>query len=213
MNKYAIDWAIGSSDLKNKEKSILQFLFKCSNDAGKCFPCVNTITKQTSMSESSYKYAIKNLIIMGLVKREFRYSGITGQQRSNYFYLAKEFYTLTKENITLFINKAVKAFYKQKEQNSKSTKTTNQREQNNINRKEILGKLKAVSIHFNKNLAIYKQALKRQFLRLNSNQHKSSSLETTLNTYNLAMGGQKLTTYTSTLYSLKKKKYIPSKDV
>jgi predicted transcriptional regulator len=56
---------------------------------GECWPAINTIAKDTSMSRSTVKRAIADLIRCGLLRKESRYRE-NGSNSSNRYFLSIE---------------------------------------------------------------------------------------------------------------------------
>lgn len=242
IDKNKLTWAIGPSSLNRNEALLLRFLLLCADDNGKCFPSVGTITEQTKMCETSYKKAINSLIGMGLVRRQFRFSKENGQQRSNYFFLSAFLFSGTKEAITNFINRARKAWLEKENSRQKEMELPltacsahedislcnsvqnrqNQRENmktrinNHLtntyrNIRKLLAKTKNRYIAFtaprDNHVKIHFGLFKKLFYFRN-NMH--SERQTSFHTID---GGSRDNFINYSFYSLKKKKYITSKDV
>jgi predicted transcriptional regulator len=57
-----------------------------SNAEGECWPAIKTIAKDTSLSVSTVKRAIADLICCGLLSKEYRYRE-NGSNSSNRYFL------------------------------------------------------------------------------------------------------------------------------
>jgi GntR family transcriptional regulator len=60
-----------------------------SNMEGECWPAINTIAKDTSMSKSTVKRAIADLIGCGLLNKEYHYRE-NGSHTSNHYFIKIE---------------------------------------------------------------------------------------------------------------------------
>lgn len=242
INKLELTWAIGPSSLNRNEALLLRFLVLCADDNYKCFPSVGTITEQTKMCETSYKKAINSLIGMGLVRRQFRFSKENGQQRSNYFFLSASLFSGTKEAITNYINRARKAWLlkensKQKEmelpltacsahedispcnsiqkgqhkRENMKTRLNNHLINTYRNISKLLTKTKNKYIAFtaprDNHVKIHLGLFKKLFY-LKNKIHSERQLF-----FDNVNGGSQDNVINYSFYSLKKKKYITSKDV
>lgn len=60
-------------ELPSRAKTVYMYLKDRSNAEGECWPAIKTIAKDTSMSVSTVKRAIADLIRCGLFYKEYRY--------------------------------------------------------------------------------------------------------------------------------------------
>lgn len=73
-------------DLPARAKTVYMYLKDRSNKDGECWPAVKTIARDTSMSISTVKRAIADLIRYGLLTKEYRYRE-NGSHSSNRYYI------------------------------------------------------------------------------------------------------------------------------
>ena len=73
-------------ELPSRAKVVYMYLKDRSNTDGECWPAVKTIAKDTSISVSTVKRAIADLIRYGLLTKEFRYRE-NGSNSSNRYFL------------------------------------------------------------------------------------------------------------------------------
>ncbi|MEL5900165.1 helix-turn-helix domain-containing protein [Clostridium sporogenes] len=73
-------------DLPQRAKTVYMYLKDRSNKDGECWPAVKTIAKDTSMSVSTVKRAIADLIRYGLLTKEYRYRE-NGSHTSNRYFI------------------------------------------------------------------------------------------------------------------------------
>ncbi|KAF5076309.1 Helix-turn-helix domain protein [anaerobic digester metagenome] len=76
-------------DLPSRAKTVYMYLKDRSNKDGECWPAVKTIAKDTSMSISTVKRAIADLIRYGLLAKEYRYRE-NGSHTSNRYFLKEQ---------------------------------------------------------------------------------------------------------------------------
>jgi len=72
-------------DLPSRAKTVYMYLKDRSNKDRECWPAVKTIAKDTSMSISTVKRAIADLIRYGLLTKEYRYRENGGHTSNRYF--------------------------------------------------------------------------------------------------------------------------------
>jgi len=72
-------------ELPSRAKTLYMYLKDRSNAEGECWPAIKTIAKDTSMSRSTVKRAIADLIHSGLLRKEFRYRENGGNSSNRYF--------------------------------------------------------------------------------------------------------------------------------
>ena len=73
-------------DLPPRAKTVYMYLKDRSNADGECWPAVKTIAKDTSLSVSTVKRAIADLIQSGSLAKESRYRE-NGSHSSNRYYV------------------------------------------------------------------------------------------------------------------------------
>lgn len=73
-------------ELPSRAKTVYMYLKDRSNADGECWPAIKTIARDTSMSVSTVKRAIDDLMKHGLLRKERRYRE-NGGNSSNRFYL------------------------------------------------------------------------------------------------------------------------------
>ncbi|WP_053956323.1 helix-turn-helix domain-containing protein [Inediibacterium massiliense] len=73
-------------DLPPRAKTVYMYLKDRSNKDGECWPAVKTIAKDTSLSISTVKRAIADLIRYGLLIKEYRYRE-NGSHTSNRYFI------------------------------------------------------------------------------------------------------------------------------
>lgn len=73
-------------ELTSRAKTVYMYLKDRSNADGECWPAIKTIARDTSMSVSTVKRAIDDLMKHGLLRKERRYRE-NGGNSSNRFYL------------------------------------------------------------------------------------------------------------------------------
>lgn len=72
-------------DLPPRAKSVYMYLKDRSNADGECWPAVKTIAKDTSLSVSTVKRAIADLILCGSLTKESRYRENGSHSSNRYF--------------------------------------------------------------------------------------------------------------------------------
>ena len=75
-------------EVSSRAKTVYMYLKDRSNAQGECWPAIKTIAKDTSMSVSTVKRALADLILCGLLYKEFRYRQ-NGSKSSNRYFLKK----------------------------------------------------------------------------------------------------------------------------
>ena len=73
-------------EIPSRAKAVYMYLKDRSNADGECWPAIKTIARDTSMSVSTVKRAIDDLMKHGLLRKERRYRE-NGGNSSNRFYL------------------------------------------------------------------------------------------------------------------------------
>lgn len=73
-------------DLPPRAKTVYMYLKDRSNKDGECWPAVKTIAKETSLSVSTVKRAIADLICYGFLIKESRYRE-NGSHTSNRYFI------------------------------------------------------------------------------------------------------------------------------
>ncbi len=72
-------------DLPPRAKTVYMYLKDRSNADGECWPAVKTIAKDTSLSVSTVKRAIEDLIRCGSLTKESRYRENGSHSSNRYF--------------------------------------------------------------------------------------------------------------------------------
>jgi hypothetical protein len=85
MSIKALNWAF-EQNLKPAQKMVLVALADHASDDGLCWPGIKTIAKKASMSESSIRRQLDQLIDAGFLHKEIRIRE-NGSQQSNAYYL------------------------------------------------------------------------------------------------------------------------------
>ena len=75
-------------EISSRAKTVYMYLKDRGNAAGECWPAIKTIARDTSMSVSTVKRAIADLIRCGLLYKEYRYRE-NGSNSSNRYFLKK----------------------------------------------------------------------------------------------------------------------------
>ncbi|WMI82435.1 helix-turn-helix domain-containing protein [Anaerotignum sp. MB30-C6] len=75
-------------ELPSRAKSVYMYLKDRSNADDQCWPSIKTIAKDTSMSVSTVKRAIEDLVRYDLLTKQFRYRE-NGSHTSNLYLLKK----------------------------------------------------------------------------------------------------------------------------
>ena len=64
---------IYQADLPSRARMVYMYLKDRTNKDGACWPAINTIARELSLSRSTVKRAITDLVKAGFVTKEFRY--------------------------------------------------------------------------------------------------------------------------------------------
>ncbi len=88
MSYFGIIYSYTSDELPTRAKTVYMYLKDRSDARGECWPAINTIAKETSMSRSTVKRGIADLIRCGLLTKEPRYRE-NGSNSSNKYFLKK----------------------------------------------------------------------------------------------------------------------------
>lgn len=75
-------------EIPSRAKTVYMYLMDRSNADGECWPAIKTIARDTSMSVSTVKRAVADLIHCGLLRKEYRYRE-NGSNSSNRYFLKK----------------------------------------------------------------------------------------------------------------------------
>jgi len=73
-------------EISSRAKAVYMYLKDRSNADGECWPAIKTIARDTSLSVSTVKRALDDLMKHGLLRKERRYRE-NGGNSSNRFYL------------------------------------------------------------------------------------------------------------------------------
>ena len=73
-------------EIPSRAKSVYMYLKDRSNAEGECWPAIKTIARDTSMSVSTIKRALNDLLKCGLLRKEYRYRE-NGSNSSNRYYV------------------------------------------------------------------------------------------------------------------------------
>jgi len=74
-------------EIPSRAKTVYMYLKDRSNAQGECWPAIKTIARDTSMSVSTVKRAIEDLLKRGLLRKERRYRENGGNSSNRYFIL------------------------------------------------------------------------------------------------------------------------------
>ena len=77
---------IYKEELPSRAKCVYMYLKDRSNAGGECCPAIKTIARDTSMSVSTVKRALDDLLKCGLLRKECRYRE-NGSNSSNRYYV------------------------------------------------------------------------------------------------------------------------------
>ena len=88
MSYFGTIYSYSSEELPARAKTVYMYLKDRSDAKGECWPAINTIVKETSMSRSTVKRGIADLIRCGLLTKEARYRE-NGSNSSNRYFLKK----------------------------------------------------------------------------------------------------------------------------
>lgn len=203
MNKFELINALALTELGRNEIALMNYFVLRSDSELKCFPCVKTIVAGTKLCETVYKKTVKRLIDLGLVRREFRYNKITGQQRSNYFFLSDEIFTLPVSEIINKINIAIRSL--------KKTLGKKQDESLKLPRRSVANRLNSVKGKAAKAMAYMRLNVCHTLSSLHRIFHKTkvrtAHSQMCFKREKLMGRGRNITPYITTILFLKKKKY------
>lgn len=73
MSYFGTIYSYTSDELPTRAKTVYMYLKDRSDAKGECWPAINTIARETSMSRSTVKRGIADLIRCGLLRKEPRY--------------------------------------------------------------------------------------------------------------------------------------------
>lgn len=73
-------------EIPSRAKTVYMYLKDRSNAEGECWPAIKTIAKDTSLSVSTVKRALADLIKCGFLCKEYRYRE-NGSKSSNRYYI------------------------------------------------------------------------------------------------------------------------------
>lgn len=85
MSYFRTIYAYSSDELPARAKTVYMYLKDRSDAKGECWPAINTIAKETSMSRSTVKRGIADPILCGLLTKEARYRENGGNTSNQYF--------------------------------------------------------------------------------------------------------------------------------
>ena len=88
MSYFGTIYSYSSDELPARAKIVYMYLKDRSDAKGECWPAINTIARETSMSRSTVKRGIADLIQCGLLTKEPRYRE-NGSNSSNRYFLKK----------------------------------------------------------------------------------------------------------------------------
>ena len=88
MSYFGEIYSYPAEELPTRAKTVYMYLKDRSDTRGECWPAINTIARETSMSRSTVKRAITDLIRCGLLTKEARYRE-NGSNSSNRYFLKK----------------------------------------------------------------------------------------------------------------------------
>ncbi|MBU5426929.1 helix-turn-helix domain-containing protein [Tissierella pigra] len=86
MSYFGTIYSYSSDELPTRAKTVYMYLKDRSDAKGECWPAINTIARETSMSRSTVKRGIADLIRCGLLTKEPRYRE-NGSNTSNRYFL------------------------------------------------------------------------------------------------------------------------------
>lgn len=85
MSYFGTIYSYSSDELPARAKTVYMYLKDRSDAKGECWPAINTIARETSMSRSTVKRGIADLIRCGLLTKESRYRENGGNTSNRYF--------------------------------------------------------------------------------------------------------------------------------
>ena len=77
--------SIYREEVSSRAKTVYMYLKDRSNAEGECWPAIKTIARDTSMSVSTVKRAIEDLLQCGLLRKERRFRENRGNTSNRYF--------------------------------------------------------------------------------------------------------------------------------
>ena len=72
-------------EVSSRAKIVYMYLKDRSNTEGECWPAIKTIARDTSMSVSTVKRALEDLLQCGLLRKERRFRENRGNTSNRYF--------------------------------------------------------------------------------------------------------------------------------
>ncbi len=72
-------------EVSSRAKTVYMYLKDRSNVEGECWPAIKTIARDTSMSVSTVKRALEDLVQCGLLRKERRFRENRGNTSNRYF--------------------------------------------------------------------------------------------------------------------------------
>lgn len=72
-------------EVPSRAKTVYMYLKDRSNAEGECWPAIKTIARDTSMSASTVKRALADLVQCGLLRKERRFRENRGNTSNRYF--------------------------------------------------------------------------------------------------------------------------------
>ena len=72
-------------EISSRGKTVYMYLKDRSNAEGECWPAIKTIARDTSMSVSTVKRAIEDLLQCGLLRKERRFRENRGNTSNRYY--------------------------------------------------------------------------------------------------------------------------------
>ena len=85
MSYFGTIYSYSSEELPARAKTVYMYLKDKSDAKGECWPAINTIAKETSMSRSTVKRGIADLIRCGLLTKEAHYRENGSNSSNRYF--------------------------------------------------------------------------------------------------------------------------------
>ena len=77
--------SIYREEVSSRSKTVYMYLKDRSNAEGECWPAIKTIARDTSMSVSTVKRAIEDLLQCGLLRKERRFRENRGNTSNRYY--------------------------------------------------------------------------------------------------------------------------------
>lgn len=72
-------------EISSRGKTVYMYLKDRSNTEGECWPAIKTIARDTSMSVSTVKRALEDLVQCGLLRKERRFRENRGNTSNRYY--------------------------------------------------------------------------------------------------------------------------------